>query len=96
MSARGPVVEWAEVAQGFGSAMPNGSCNALDGSQLCGFPRRADGSCTGGHPAQPADVDLVALETRELERASSFGVAPQRDRRKAVRLASTHTTQENR
>lgn len=47
-------IEWADVSgTEFGAAMPNGSCNAVTESGICGFPRRADGTCINGHPAQP-------------------------------------------
>lgn len=52
-------VEWADVSPEFGANMPHGSCAAIVRSELgvgtwtvCGFPRREDGSCTNGHPAQ--------------------------------------------
>lgn len=45
-------VRWATVDPQFGSAMPHGSCNAVqDDGLVCGFPRRADGTCLNGHPA---------------------------------------------
>lgn len=49
----------------FGSAMPNGSCNAYivvhngehgDSKSVCGYPMRADGYCTNRnhhHPKEP-------------------------------------------
>lgn len=63
----GQMVGWAEVDPIFGSAMPNGSCNAAirqdDGRvKVCGYPRRPDGTCTGGHPAQPPKARPHPLE----------------------------------
>lgn len=46
-------VRWRDVPSEFGSAMPFGSCNAVVGSTVCGYPRRSDGTCYGGHPAPP-------------------------------------------
>jgi hypothetical protein len=53
-----PRIRWAMVSETFGAAMPYGSCNAqVDnpdvGMTVCGWPRRKDGTCLAGHPAQP-------------------------------------------
>ena len=66
-------VQWVDVGPEFGSKMPHGSCAALTTTDpderdhvrqiVCGFPRRADGTCTNGHPAQP---DRAATITRPI------------------------------
>lgn len=50
-------LEWADVSgTSFGAAQPNGSCNAIcPGGHVCGWPRRTDGTCLNGHPAQPRE-----------------------------------------
>lgn len=48
-------IRWVDVSPEFGSAMPNGSCNAYseEYDTVCGYPRRPDGTCIAGHPAAP-------------------------------------------
>jgi hypothetical protein len=59
-----PRIEWADnVNPAFGSALPYGACTALvrpsadspdpERKRVCGWPRRKDGTCLAGHPAQP-------------------------------------------
>ena len=53
LSSRLYQIEWAEAGPEFGAAHPHGCCNTRVRNTVCGWPRRADGSCTNGHPAQP-------------------------------------------
>lgn len=48
-------ITWRKPSPEFGAAMPNGSCTVVVNYTVCGFPRRLDGTCTNGHPAQPEE-----------------------------------------
>jgi hypothetical protein len=60
-------IEWATVSPTFGTAHRYGSCNAWvdapktdEGRVVCGYPRRANGTCMAGHPAQPQPEESTA------------------------------------
>ena len=57
-TSKKPRIRWALVSETFGAALPYGSCNAYmedpdHGTVVCGWPRRRNGTCLAGHPAQP-------------------------------------------
>lgn len=51
-----PFCGWAEIPEdsNFGAANAFGACNAYTTSDgmVCGYPRKADGSCYAGHAAE--------------------------------------------
>lgn len=82
------VLGWADMPAEWGSGLPNGSCNAAiartDGSGrvvVCGYPRREDGTCLDGHPAEPPSA--VRQSTTAIGDAAFVRIAA--DTRRDVR-----------
>lgn len=71
-------IVWVWQSPEFGTAHPHGCCAAFVNGTACGWPRRADGTCPEGHPAQPpsAPVHTIGdLRAAERVRLSMSGLA---------------------